>query len=472
MPTPRPVLAAPLCAWLALTAPQALAQDAGASGATPEAPAPGVMPTAPAVPPAPGSSTPAEAAPLTLERAVSLAAERNEAALAAQLRAEAASARVARARSFFFPELSATGTYTRRSNQSTREVGGQQVVLQRFNAFGANIVARVALFDARGFPLYRAARLEGEASGLDAVEARRQVSFEAANAFLVSLADQQVFQAAGHRLAYARQALEDARARAQAGLASTNDVTRAELEVASAEVQLTSARNTAQTSRLELGYLLVEPVEGALAPPATLLTDASRPLNVYEALVQGAADRRPDILSSRLRVESLEANALEPLARLLPSLGASYTYRLTNEAGLTGRTGDGFFTVDLSWSLFDGGERYAERRERVALARAAKLEEQAGTRRVDVDIQRARVGLENAQAALSQSELAVRAARQNAEEQGILYRQGLSTALTVADATVSLFEAEVAQAQSRYALGVALLGLRAAVGLDPLGKEP
>ncbi|MCY1023506.1 TolC family protein [Pyxidicoccus sp. MSG2] len=479
----RSVLATPLCAWLALAAPQALAQDAGTPGsasdapaASGQAPAPGAESAAPgadSAPPRAESAPPgAEAASLTLERAVSLAAERNESALAAQQRAEASQARVARARAFFFPELTATGTYTRRSNQSTREVGGQEVILQRYNALGASFVARVTLFDARGFPLYRAARLEGEASGLDSVEARRQVSFEAANAFLVSLADQHVFQAAEQRLAFARQSLEDAKARAGAGLASTNDVTRAELEVASAEVQRTSARNTAQTSRLELGYLLVEPVEGGLAPPDALLTDAARPLASHEGVVQGAADRRPDILSARLRVESLEANALEPLARLLPALGASYTYRLTNESGLTGRTGDGFFTVDLTWNLFDGGERYAERRERVALAKAAKLEEQASTRRVDVDIQRARVGLENAQAALSQSDLAVRAARQNAEEQGILYRQGLSTALTVADAAVSLFETEVAQARSRYALGVALLGLRAAVGLDPLGKEP
>ncbi|MCP3138144.1 TolC family protein [Pyxidicoccus xibeiensis] len=461
MSTLRSTLAAPLCAWLALSAPAALAQEAAAP--PPPAPAPGAAPREQAAPAGPS---------LTLERAVSLAAERNEAALAARQRATAAAARVSRARAFFFPDLTATGTYTRRSSQSTRDVGGQQVVLQRYNAFGASFVARITLFDARGFPLYRAARLEGEASELDAVEVRRQVSFEAANAFLISLADQQVFQAAGQRLDFARKSLEDAKARAQAGLASTNDVTRAELEVASAEVQLTNARNTAQTSRLELGYLLVEPVEGALAPPDTLLTDAARPLTVYEALVQGAAERRPDILSSRLRVEALEASALEPLARLLPSLGASATYRLTNEGGLTGRTGDGFFTVDLTWNLFDGGERYAERRERVALAKAAALEEQAGTRRVDVDIQRARVGLENAQAALSQSDLAVRAARQNAEEQGILYRQGLSTALTVADASLRLFEAEVAQAQSRYSLGVALLGLRAAVGLDPLGKEP
>ncbi|QSQ15738.1 TolC family protein [Myxococcus landrumensis] len=476
--TVRNALVVPLCAWMVLSPSESQAapsdapvaatasRDAADSAAGAANSARGAADSAPVE----GSAI--HGATMSLERAVSLAAERNESALAAQQRAQAAEARVARARAFFFPELSATGTYTRRSNQSTREVGGQRVVLQRYNAFGANIVARMTLFDARGFPLYRAARLEGEAVGLEAVEARRQVGFEAANAFLITLQEQQVFQAAEQRLAFARQSQADAEARAKGGLASTNDVTRAEVEVATAEVALISARNLAETSRLELGYLLVEPVEGGLAAPQALLDDAARPLDAHNALIPGAVERRPDILASRLRVESLEANALEPLARLLPALGVAATYRLTNESGLTGRTGDGFLSADLTWNLFDGGERYAERYERVALARAAALEQQASTRRVDVDIQRARVALENAQAALTQSELATRAARRNAEEQGILYRQGLATALTVADASLQQFEAEVALARSRYALGVALLGLRAAVGLDPLGKEP
>jgi outer membrane protein TolC len=127
--------------------------------------------------------------------------------------------------------------------------------------------------------------------------------------------------------------------------------------------------------------------------------------------------------------------------------------------------------LELTWSLFDGGERYAERRERRALAGAASLEAQALTRRVDVEIQRAEVALDTAQAALRQSEQAARAAQKNADETVILYRQGLSNALTVADANLRLFEAQVTLARSRYDVGVALLSLRAAVGLDPLGKE-
>jgi outer membrane protein TolC len=462
----RPFLAAPLCAWLALGSPEAAAQtpdDAAKAPPATQALEPGARPLEEAI-----------GEPLTLERAVTLATDRNETALAAQKRAEAADARVARARAFFFPELTVTGTYTRRLNQTVREVGGEEVVVQAFNALGANATARVTLFDARGFPLYRASRLEGEAAELDAREARRLVGFEAADAFLTTLGNQQVFGAAQRRLEFARQSLLDARARAEAGLASTNDVTRAELEVSTAEVQLASARGSADTSRIELGYLLVSPVEGALAPPEPLLAEAAgmagQPAGL--GLEQEAQARRLDILSAKLKVEAQQAFAREPLARLFPTLGLIGQYRLTNETGLAGRQGDGFLSLDLTWNLFDGGERYADRRERVALAQALELETTARTRRVGVDLQRAQVQLTNAQAALRQSELAAAQARKNAEETGILYRQGLSTALAVADASLRLFEAEVAMAQARYTLGVALLDLRAALGLDPLGKEP
>jgi outer membrane protein TolC len=415
----------------------------------------------------------AAAEPLTLEQAIRLAAERNEAPLAAQQRAEAAEARVARARAFFFPELTLNGAYTRRLRESVRQVGGETTVIQRYNALGASATARMTLFDARGFPLYRAARLEGDAARLDARESRRLVAFEAADAFLATLGAQQVFEAAARRLDFARQSLQDAQARAQAGLASTNDVTRAELEAASAEVQLAATRGDAQTSRIELGYLLVTPsIESPLTVPEGLLAEAARTPTERPAFAEGAVNRRLDILSAQLRVKSQEASAKEPLARLLPVLGVSGQYRFTNEQGLAGNSGDGALQVDLTWTLFDGGERYAERDERVALARAAALEATALTRRVDVDIQRAQVALDNAQASLKQSELAAQQARKNAEETGILYRQGLSTALTVADASLRLFEAEVAQVRTRYALGLALLDLRAAVGLDPFGKEP
>jgi outer membrane protein TolC len=63
-------------------------------------------------------------------------------------------------------------------------------------------------------------------------------------------------------------------------------------------------------------------------------------------------------------------------------------------------------------------------------------------------------------------------AKKNSAEITELYRQGLSTVLEVADANVSLFEAEVELVRARYGLGIAYLNLEAALGLDPFGKEP
>ncbi len=91
---------------------------------------------------------------------------------------------------------------------------------------------------------------------------------------------------------------------------------------------------------------------------------------------------------------------------------------------------------------------------------------------MDVEVREALVSLTNQRASLKQAAVAHEVAKKNAAETTELYRQGLASALEVADANVSLFEAEVALVQERYGLGVAFLNLEAALGLDPFGKEP
>ena len=63
------------------------------------------------------------------------------------------------------------------------------------------------------------------------------------------------------------------------------------------------------------------------------------------------------------------------------------------------------------------------------------------------------------------------AARKNVEETATLYRQGLATALELTDANDSRFEAEIGYSGAEYAMALAYLALRQAVGLDPIGTE-
>jgi outer membrane protein TolC len=412
--------------------------------------------------------------PLTLDEAVKLALERNERALATWEDVNAANARVAQAKAFFLPTITSTSSYIRRPYEVRRIVGDSEVVISRFNALSETLALSMTLFDARSLTSLSAVKARRNAEEDAANENRRQLAFEVSQAFLATLGTSQVQEASERRFAFARQNLEAARARFAAGLASVNDVTRAELEYATAEVGVTQVKGQVETSLLQLGHLLAAPeaVRGALLVPEFLIEAASAEAADAEGLVEEALARRLDVGELRWRASSQRSLAKVPMLGWLPSLSAGGQYRMTNEAGFNNRTWNWNVGATLSWTLFDGLARFGARREQKALAKLADLDLQAATRKVDVEVREALVSLENQRASLRQASAAHEVAKKNAAETAELYRQGLASALEVADANVKLFEAEVAFVQERYGLGVAFLSLEAALGLDPFGKEP
>ncbi|MBS1151748.1 MAG: Outer rane efflux protein [Myxococcaceae bacterium] len=352
--------------------------------------------------------------------------------------------------------------------------GGQPLVVQEPNALSAVAAARWTVFDARGIPLYRAAARELEATKLESADSRRLLAFEAGDAFLQTLSSQAVVDAARRRVDFAQQAVKDSGSRQAAGLVSVNDVTRAQLEAATAERELTRATSTAETARIQLAWLLdAAPGElDALERPAALLeTAASASPELSAQALAKAQDSRLDVAAAVARAAQAGALSDEPNARLFPTLSLVAQYRLTNEPGLSGRVGGGSFGVDLAWALFDGGDRYGERRQRLAEAQSASLQARLRQRKVAFDVQAALVSLKSAQASLAQAKVASDVAQKNATETEELYRQGLASTLQVADASLRRFEAEVELARGQYGLALSLLDLRAAIGVDPLGRE-
>ncbi|HKA89694.1 MAG TPA: TolC family protein [Haliangiales bacterium] len=407
---------------------------------------------------------------LTLDEAVGLSRKNNERAKIAAENVHAAAGRVVAARAFFIPSLQIVGTYTRRSQAVTRDVGGVQTVIQEVNGLAGQANLTLTLFDARSIPLYRQALLERESARLGARDAVRLLGFDTGNAFLQTLGAQQVVGAAERRLELTKKTLGEARARFQAQLARSNDVTRAELDVATAEQALIQARGDLENARLNLGFLLGAQLADDLVEPAPLLEPA--PVAAPEGLVVEAVKRRLDVAAARRHEEGLRAFAQEPLARFIPALNLLLQGRGNNEPGLTGRNFDWSLSVTMTWTLFDGGRGLGDRAERSATAEIQRLTTDASVRQIDVGVRQALVELANAGAGIKQAEVALAAARKNATEVGALYRQGLATALEEADANQKLYDAEVAAVRARYALGIAHLDVRAAVGLDVLGNEP
>jgi outer membrane protein TolC len=411
---------------------------------------------------------------LTLEAAIQRALVRNERALAADAEVRAAEARVVKARSYFLPSVSGTGTYTRRPFEVSRTVGNDSITIQKFNALSGVAQVNLTIFSPSNIPVLLQASSARDAQRYASSEERRQLSFEVSNAYLATLGIDQVQEAAKHRFEYAKQSLEAARARYAAGLVSVNDVTRAELEAATAEMGMTQVKGQVVTTFLELGYLLddMKVSEKKLRIPNFLLQAAEGNAVAVEQMIVEAQDRRLDVGSLRYYAKGQHALALEPSLRYLPTLAFNGKYQYTNEAGLTNRNTTWNVGLTMTWTLFDGFGREADGRERRALAVLADLDVKTALRKVELDVRDALVSLENQRATLKQAEVAHEVAKRNAVETAELYRQGLNTALEAADANVSLFEAEVALVQERYGLAISFLNLEAALGLDPFGKEP
>jgi outer membrane protein TolC len=396
---------------------------------------------------------------LTLEEAVRRAVARNESSRGAEKQVLAAEARVDRAEAFFYPEVTATGTYMNEVYDppwTDRSLPGAGMGLR------GDLAIVATLFDGRGFPLLRQAKLSRDAQKLESAQQKLLIAYDTASLYIAALSQDSVRKAAEARVELARASAQDARARAEAGLVSSNDVTRVELELSAAERDFATASVELGRARLRVGQITDLDTVGTLVAPAGLLGEAlaQSALDAQPMPAAGKNSKRLDLMALDKRAEAAEAFADEPSWRLVPTASLAYGAFW------------GTLSLNLTWTLFDGGERYAERDERLALAAVAQLDAEAAVRRAGTETRDAMLSLSASRSVLEQAERTAEIARKNRGETAELYRQGLTTAFTVADASAQLFDAEVALVRARYSMALALLDLRRAYGLDPFGREP
>lgn len=418
---------------------------------------------------APATST---AEGLKLGDAVKLALEHNERARKTPLRVEAAEGQLDRARSAFFPTLGASGTSTYRPDPGTRASSLTN---------SANLTLTQPLVNPSAFPQYSQQQHTRESERLGSVQDRRQLAFETAKAFVQTLTAERILESAKRKAETARLNVESTQARAQAGLTSSNDVTRARLQLATSQAQVASTEGSVTRAYVGLSFLVGQRVSPPLVTPDNTTRAAQRyeearssdvrvALERREHAITVAQGRRPDVLAQHERTEAARQSAKEPNYRMIPSLNASGQLRFVPDPQPTEKAVDPVITLNLSWQLFDAGVRYADRRVRLAQLASAELDEQLLRRSVQTDVELALATLRAARASLKAADEAASAAAQNTEETLILYRQGLARAIEVNDANDRQFEAETTRESTKLTMEQAYLDLRSALGFGPLDE--
>jgi outer membrane protein TolC len=403
---------------------------------------------------------------LRIEDAVARALARNERARIADLNVTVAAAGVDKARAAFLPTVNVGGIYTQKPDDVVAPPKSSYTAV-------ASVTISQPLINASAFPLYAEAKrlLDGQVAQTQ--DDKRVLAFDAARAFFTALSADAVVTAASTRLDTAKANLADTEARVQAQLVSTNDVTRATIDLANAVHELENDRGTARIAYVALAYTINSPVPNTLVTPTALLAAGRAAVPPVDGLVRLAILRRPDLASKRQVALAAHDFAAEPLLRLVPTLGVSGTLQLSSDETIVGH---GFYNTEalvatLSWPLFDAGVRYADKRSRDAAAESADLVTAELVRSVDEQVRSSAIALEASQKALVAAAQARDAAKKSADETAILYKQGLAKAIELVDANDQRFLAEVSYATAEYAVAIAYLSLRQSVGLDPIGTE-
>jgi outer membrane protein TolC len=203
-----------------------------------------------------GAGRLASADPLTLDKAVDLALAHNERAGITTLDVTVAEAGVAKARASFLPVLSASGndTYGPLDTKDKNTARGSLTLTQPLIAPSA-------------WPLYSQAKHSLDAQQAQAVEDRRQLAFDTAKAYMAVLLADEVVQAAQKKLETAKADVDDTNAQVKAQLASSNDVTRANISLASSVRELAADQGNLDAAYVQLELLVAGPVSRPLASP-------------------------------------------------------------------------------------------------------------------------------------------------------------------------------------------------------------
>jgi len=416
----------------------------------------------------------AQGAELRIEDAVNLALSRNERAKIADLNVTVSEAALARARTAFFPSVLVNGSFTTRPDDVVDPKKTPSPILGANNS-NANLATALnqPLLNASSIVLYAQARQQLMGQVAQSQDDKRLLAFDAARAFFSALTADAVLSAANTRLTTAQANLADTQARVDAKMVSTNDATRAQIDLANAQHEVENDKGNVAISYIGLAYTINAPIPTKLVTPTALLAMGRAPVPNENELLRIAIATRPDLASKRHLALAAHDFAREPLLRLIPVIALTGSFTLSTDETLVGH---GFYNTEtlgatLSWPLFDAGVRYADKRSRDAQATIADLTTDTLIRTVDEQVRSSVAALQASQAALEAAQRARDAAKQSADETAILYKQGLAKAIELVDANDSRFLADVSYATAEYSVALAYLALRQALGLDPIGAE-
>jgi outer membrane protein len=405
---------------------------------------------------------PTQGKPLTLEQCTGMALKYHPSLRANQATIEASKARVEQALAAYYPQVDLSGNYTNgTSNYSgiTRS-GSNNWTFYDFYSVGPSLTQNIYDFG-RTANSVTINRENVKASEEDLTAAKQLVVLNVKQAYFGVLQTLRLIQVAEDTVKQMQDHLAQAQGFYQAGTHPKIDVTKAEVDLANAQLALIQAKNNYQVAQVTLNNAL------GLRQDLTFTIEdilGFKQMDITrEEILKSAYEQRPELLQLKARQRGLEATVKLAQSSYYPTLSgnASYLYRGNQVENLYW---DLFVGATLNIPLFSGFSSPNQVAEARANLRNLQAQEESLKLNIRLEADQAYLSLKLAYEQVVVTEKSQVQAQENFELATGRYQVGVGSPLEVTDAEVLLANARANNVTALYNYKVAEARIEKAMG--------
>ena len=398
---------------------------------------------------------------LDMNRCIAIALERHPSLQAAAGTLKAGDSRVGQARSGYYPQISGSAGYSRTepllsssSLRSTTNTGS-------YDSYSSSISLSQSLFDfGKTATQVKVQEFNRDASQSDLENVRTQVSFGVKQAYYIRLRTERKRDVSREVVDQFRQHLDRAKAFFEVGTKPKFDVTKAEVDLSTAKLDLLLAENIYRLAVVALNNAIGLPE----APEYELVDQFSleREEIDLDATLRTAYERRPDLKAIAVKKKAQES-AIE-LARkdYYPSVTGSANYIWGGSDFPLGRGWN--FGAQLNVPIFSGFSTKHQVAEAQANLEVLAANEETLRQEIYQNVKQAWINLQEAAERVTTTEISIRQAEENVDLANGRYASGVGSPIEVTDALVAESNAKTDHIAALYDYKLAKASLEKAMG--------
>jgi outer membrane protein len=411
---------------------------------------------------------PPQGKPLTLEQCTALALKYHPSLRTNQATIEASRAKVEQILANYYPQINMTGSYNSATGNffnRANTVISSAYSWTFFNFYSAGISLNQNLYDfGRTANSVTLNRENVKANEENLNTSKQTVVLNVRQAYYGVLQTLAIIQVADETVNQSKQHLDQAQGFYQAGTRPKIDVTKAEVDLANAQLALLGAKNNYAVARVTLNNAmgLREDLKFAIDGNIDL---TPVPLELKEIL-ESAYSKRPEILQLKAQQRSQEATIRLAQASYYPTLSgtAGYLYRGIDTSSMYW---DASFGAVLSVPLFSGFSSPNQVAEARANLKNLQAQEESLKLNIRLEAEQAYLGYKLAVDQIGVTEKVRAQAQENYDLASGRYQVGVGSPLEITDAEVSLANAKANYIQALYNLKISGAKIDKAMGMAP-----